>query len=105
VASSTRPYLPLLVLYLLEEEREAWGYRLCQLIKERTKGEYELKEGTLYPLLHALESSKLIRGEWRRSSEGPERKYYSLTDKGKKFLAREQRRFATIAAVLLRSAK
>lgn len=97
--SFTRTFLPLLVLRLLEEERELWAYRLAQLIRQRTQGQYEFKEGTLYPLLHSLEQNNLIEGEWRQSPEGPERRYYRLTDKGGQLLVREQIRFEAVANI------
>jgi PadR family transcriptional regulator, regulatory protein PadR len=40
-------------------------------------------EGTLYPLLSRLKESGLVSYNWVESKEGPPRKYYSLTDKGK----------------------
>lgn len=44
-------------------------------------------EGTLYPLLTRLKNSGLLSYEWRESTSGPPRKYYVLTDAGRKFLA------------------
>ena len=43
-------------------------------------------EGTLYPLLTRLKNSGLLTYRWEESTQGPPRKYYSLTDKGKEFL-------------------
>lgn len=43
-------------------------------------------EGTLYPLLSRLKSSQLLEYTWKESESGPPRKYYTLTDKGKKNL-------------------
>ncbi len=42
-------------------------------------------EGTLYPLLTRLKNMDLLTYRWEESSSGPPRKYYSLTDEGKKF--------------------
>lgn len=44
-------------------------------------------EGTLYPLLTRLKKDGLLAYEWRESTQGPPRKYYELTDEGRKFLA------------------
>lgn len=44
-------------------------------------------EGTLYPLLTRLKKDGLLAYEWRESTQGPPRKYYELTDDGRKFLA------------------
>jgi PadR family transcriptional regulator, regulatory protein PadR len=43
-------------------------------------------EGTLYPLLTRLKNAGLLGYRWEESTQGPPRKYYELTDKGKKFL-------------------
>lgn len=43
-------------------------------------------EGTLYPLLTRLKNSDLLAYQWEESTQGPPRKYYSLTEKGDLFL-------------------
>ena len=43
-------------------------------------------EGTLYPLLTRLKKEGLLSYEWQESTQGPPRKYYSLTDEGRSFL-------------------
>lgn len=43
-------------------------------------------EGTLYPLLTRLKNSELLGYQWIESTQGPPRKYYQLTEKGKLFL-------------------
>ena len=60
-----------------------------------------LQEGTLYPALHRLEKEGLLRSRWQVVEEGPSRKYYHLTDKGRKELDRLQRDWATYAQRLL----
>lgn len=44
-------------------------------------------EGTLYPLLTRLKNQGLLSYRWEESTQGPPRKYYSLTDKGREALA------------------
>jgi PadR family transcriptional regulator PadR len=43
-------------------------------------------EGTLYPLLTRLKNAGLLQYRWQESKSGPPRKYYSLTELGRKFL-------------------
>ncbi len=43
-------------------------------------------EGTLYPLLSRLTKEELVKYRWEESKNGPPRKYYSLTSKGKEKL-------------------
>lgn len=44
-------------------------------------------EGTLYPLLTRQKNAGLLNYRWEESPQGPPRKYYSITDTGKQFLA------------------
>ena len=44
-------------------------------------------EGTLYPLLTRLKNAGLLAYRWEESTQGPPRKYYELTDSGRKFLS------------------
>jgi PadR family transcriptional regulator PadR len=96
-----KSYLPLLLLSLLEDG-EMYGYRIAQAIKERTRGRYGTKEATLYPLLRELEKVEIIVGEWKTSPDGPPRKYFRLTPKGRKYLVKEREVFRDLAGAVLR---
>ncbi len=65
------------------------GYHIAQEIKQSSRGVLDFKEGTLYPALHALEAKKLISSTTREEN-GRERRYYKLTEKGKKALVKER---------------
>ena len=75
--------ISLLLLNLLTRG-EMYGYEILQEASRRSAKAFEFKEGTLYPALHQLEKKGLIQSEWRTAENGRERKYYSLTPKGKK---------------------
>ena len=72
-----------IILKLLASEVKMYVYQLTQRAKELTKGELEMTEGALYPLLHKLESDGIIFSEIQNVN-GRDRKYYLLTEKGKK---------------------
>lgn len=72
-----------IILKLLSTEVKMYGYQLTQRAKELTKGELEMTEGALYPLLHKLENEGLIYAELQNIN-GRDRKYYFLTNKGKR---------------------
>lgn len=72
-----------IILKLLASEIKMYGYQLTQRAKELTKGELEMTEGALYPLLHKLENEGVIYSEMQQVN-GRDRKYYFLTEKGKK---------------------
>lgn len=57
------------------------------LIDELTQAQMIVVEGTLYPLLNRLKSAELVTYRWVESESGPPRKYYSITEEGKNFLA------------------
>ncbi|GAA0715793.1 PadR family transcriptional regulator [Paraclostridium ghonii] len=62
-------------------QKEIYGYEMNLTLKEY--GISTVSDGTIYPLLLKLQKQNLIIGEMRSSDEGPMRKYYKLTDKGK----------------------
>ena len=57
----------LLVLRLLETEN-MYGYEMINTLKERSENVFELKEGTLYPILHSLEENGWIDSYWDEST-------------------------------------
>lgn len=56
------------------------------MLDELTSAKMIVVEGTLYPLLTRLKNAGLVEYKWVESKSGPPRKYYTLTDLGKKFL-------------------
>jgi PadR family transcriptional regulator PadR len=56
------------------------------IIEEMKKARLIVVEGTLYPLLTRLKNSGLLNYKWEESKSGPPRKYYSLTEDGKRFI-------------------
>src|ERR1700689_2471937 len=57
-----------------------------EIIRALREAELIVVEGTLYPLLNRLAKDNLLTYEWQESEQGPPRKYYWLTDNGKKLL-------------------
>ena len=75
----------LLVLSLLARE-EMYGYQMITELARRSDHAFELKEGTLYPILHALEAERLVTVREKEAETGRVRKYYRITKKGMKAL-------------------
>jgi PadR family transcriptional regulator, regulatory protein PadR len=63
-----------------------YGYQIIKDLEKRSRGYFLFKEGTLYPALHRLEKSGLIRSKWEKLSNGQERRYYYITEKGQQAL-------------------
>ena len=95
VAASSRP----LILGTLQKG-PSYGYDIIQQIKELSGGQLEWAEGMLYPVLHRLEKEGLVSTEWILSENGRHRKYYALTDDGKKAIHLEKEQWMSIHQVL-----
>ncbi len=77
-----RGSLDTIILKLLDENEEMYGYEITQKVKEITAGEMKLTEGALYPALHRLEGKGILSTDIR-SIGNRMRKYYRLTESGK----------------------
>ena len=88
-----------LILSLLSE-REMYAYEMLQEADRRSASAFQLKEGTLYPALHQMERSGLLKARWIDGPAGRPRKYYSLTAKGRKQAASKRQQWASIAAAM-----
>ena len=96
VAASIKPF----VLSILAE-RESYGYAIIQRVKTLTSGQIAWTTSTLYPVLHSLENKGLLESRWQASEGGPRRKYYQLTPKGRKALAREKQQWLDVHQALM----
>ena len=77
-----RGTLKTIILQLLGEQTQMYGYELSKLVKERTKEKIVLTEGALYPILHKLEKDNLVNTNLQKVGNRT-RKYYALTSNGK----------------------
>jgi len=77
-----REVLPLLVLHYISQG-PSYGNQLMERIAEVTEGVVSVNPNTMYPLLRQLESRGLIEGQWEHP-ERRTRRYYALTDDGRK---------------------
>ncbi|WP_461207667.1 PadR family transcriptional regulator [Clostridium sp. DL1XJH146] len=80
----------MLVLSLLNTS-EMYGYQMIKQLQERSDNTFTLKEGTLYPILHTLESDGMIEAYWEETTSARKRKYYRITKDGKKYLGKKQK--------------
>lgn len=75
----------ILILSLLDKE-DMYGYQITHELKALSENVFELKEGTLYPMLHSLENEEAIESYWFDAENGKRRKYYRITKIGKMLL-------------------
>lgn len=78
--------IDILLLSLIQGE-DLYGYEIAKRLKEKSKELYTMGEGTLYPALQRLEKRNVIRAYWGEAEGGGRRKYYSITEAGKRELA------------------
>ena len=89
----------ILVLGVLRDE-EKHGYQIALDVSEVSKGLFELRHGTLYPVLHKMEKEGWISGRWS-TKEGRRRKVYRITAEGRRYLNGEADRFEVLARSVL----
>lgn len=91
-------HLDLLLLAAVADE-PAHGYLVVERLKQRSGGELELAEGTVYPALHRLERQGLLESDWA-SAAGRKRRVYRLTRRGREELARKRADWQRFAGVV-----
>ena len=69
--------MTMLILKLLSE-KDMYGYEMIDTLRQKSQNVFELKAGTLYPLLHSLEDKGFLT-VYEQEAAGKTRKYYSLT--------------------------
>jgi len=68
-----------------------YGYQIARKMEAEELAGPRLKQGTIYPVLRALEKNGLLKSQIKASASGPPRKYYLITEKGRKKLEVWQR--------------
>ncbi len=76
--------MAMLILRLLAEQ-DMYGYEMIDTLRQRSENVFELKAGTLYPLLHGLEEKQYL-ASYEQDASGKVRKYYSITRRGRERL-------------------
>jgi PadR family transcriptional regulator PadR len=95
---------PTLILAVLRDG-PIHGYAIAREIERRSGQALRCKEGTLYPVLHALEQQGLIAGEWQTEDSGRPRKVYVLTPAGHTALDERTRTWSEFASAIERVLK
>ena len=89
----------LLVLSLLSGE-DMYGYQMIMELARRSDHTFEMKEGTLYPVLHGLEKNGYVEAYQQEAPTGRMRKYYHLTRKGGAMLRTEAEAWQSYAGAV-----
>jgi PadR family transcriptional regulator PadR len=79
-----------LCVFVILNKQDCYGYKLVEIISRNI----EISEGTIYPLLKRLKDESYVDTYLAESKEGPPRKFYTLTAKGRKQMETEYRQWA-----------
>ncbi|MDR1492340.1 MAG: PadR family transcriptional regulator [Planctomycetaceae bacterium] len=91
-----RGHIDTMILRLLQE-KDCYGYQIFKLIIERSNGQYELKEPSMYASLRRMEQQGAIESYWgNEESQGGRRRYYKILPPGEQLYRnnREEWEFA-----------
>lgn len=91
---------PVAVLKLLEHRREMYGYELIETLSRHSGGVLAMGQSTLYPMLYNLQAKGLIKAHWRSNDGARQRKYYSLTERGRARLVVETRQWNAVVQAM-----
>ena len=84
----------MLVLALLKQG-EMYGYQIIEELDRRSEHVFQMKEGTLYPVLHGLEQKGAVVSLQKTAENGRMRKYYEITASGKRLLQEKAEEWRT----------
>ena len=84
MAETLKGHLDSLILAVVAAA-PAHGYAIIEELKQRSRGAFELPEGTIYPALHRLERADLLESRWSTAS-ARKRRVYTLTRRGRRQL-------------------
>ena len=89
----------LVVLHLLSRE-DMYGYQMIAELERKFDKTFSMKEGTLYPILRGLENAGAVESYTDQTEGGRKRKYYHLTERGKKQLVEETQQWRAYEHVI-----
>ena len=93
--------LDMLILRTLSR-RDLHGYGIAQFIQQSSENELLVEEGSLYPALQRLELHGWIDGTWGMTSNNRRARIYKITATGRKQLAVETRKYASLTLAIAR---
>ncbi|MBZ5729227.1 MAG: PadR family transcriptional regulator [Acidobacteriia bacterium] len=94
--------LDLMVLKTLEALGPQHGYGIARRIEQVSQEVLRLNEGTVYTSLLRLQQNGWISSDWGTSENNRQARFYSITRRGRKQLARETENWARISGVIAR---
>jgi PadR family transcriptional regulator, regulatory protein PadR len=88
--------LPMLVLKILARRGPMHGYAITTQIEAFSSDVLRVEEGSLYPALHRLEESRLVKARWTRTANRRRARVYEITPAGRNKLEAEEKRWRMV---------
>lgn len=88
--------LPMLVLKILARRGPMHGYAITTQIETFSSEVLRVEEGSLYPALHRLEESRLVRARWAVTANNRRARVYEITAAGRRQLEADEKRWRTV---------
>ena len=79
-----------------------YGYQIIEELSQKSENLFNLKTGTLYPILHGLENNGMVNSYEENADSARVRRYYQLTRKGKGLLSEKQTEWETYTTAVNR---
>jgi transcriptional regulator len=92
--------LDLIVLRALATMGPQHAYGLAARLEQVADDPFPLNQGTLYAALVRLDQKGWIKGDWQRSENNREAKYYAITKAGARALERQTARWRRLASLV-----
>ena len=74
-----------------------YGYQIIKELRKKSSGYFQFKEGLIYPRLHEMERQGFVRSEWQGRQGTRRRKFYEITDRGRRRLVEERQGWRAFA--------
>jgi DNA-binding PadR family transcriptional regulator len=88
------------LLLAVLSEGPNYGYQMVQELNAKAPGILKTGEGTIYPVLHRMQERELIQSTWRAGETGRQRRYYRITQKGRKALTENHLQWSALKKVM-----
>jgi PadR family transcriptional regulator, regulatory protein PadR len=91
-------YLDLLLLAAIRAT-PGHGYAIMEELRRKSRGHFDLGEGSVYPVLHRLEEDGFLRSRWMTVA-GRKRRVYSLTPSGRAAIGEREAQYRGFVAAM-----
>jgi DNA-binding PadR family transcriptional regulator len=89
-----------IVLAMLDRG-DSYGYLIIKRVNELSGGAIDWPAGSLYPVLHRMKTDGLVESYWKQPEGERRRRYYRITEKGRKSLQAEMNQWMTVHDLLV----